>query len=645
MIGDRRAQAVLLIPAAAGLAVSLWGCASPLEQQREQDLRRAVVETIRTELAEAEQRPEPRVTERDYERLPIDERFLPELETMAGPASRDFETVEYGADLMGAEARTVGLSLERAIRSAVRNNLEVQFAQLAPAISEADVVAAEAAFDWVLFSNFEWNELDQVRPSTSFGVSSGFDQRQTVENTTGIRRALESGGQFAIQNELLYSDFETTGLTYTPDPATQAAIALRWDQPLLRNFGSDVALAQVRLNRNAERDAVARLRVQLIAAVNQTEQTYWQLVRAHHELAILQRHLERGLVTRGQLQARLEAGLDVPPSQLADAVARVERRKSDITQAQVVVRDTSDRLKVLMNDGDFPVGSEVLLAPLDVPVDEPVTYNLLDALTTAVQHRPEVDQAILSIDNTSIRQTVAANQRLPQLDLQVQTRFQGLEEDTSAYDEVFDGNFVDYVVGLVFEQPIGNRAAEAQFVRRRLEREQAIISYKNTVQQIVRDVKSSLRAVVQNYQIIIQTRQSRIAATESLRTLQIENEQIRERSSERLELEFNRQDALANAERSEMEAITNFNSAVSQLYAAMGTALERSRIELAVPTAEEALPGRHSRDWYRRPARVEAEAQSGAVPAEEAAEDVEVQPEPADTADDAAATDGSSPGG
>ncbi|HZW09642.1 MAG TPA: TolC family protein [Phycisphaerales bacterium] len=641
MSGDRRAQAVLLIPAAAGLALSLWGCASPLERQREQDLRRAVVDTIRTELSDAEQRPDPRVTQREYDPLPIDERFLPELENMAGPASRNFETVDYGPDLMGLEARTVGLSLERAIRSAVRNNLEVQFAQLAPAISEADVIAAEAAFDWVLFSNFEWNEMDQVRPSTSFGISSGFDQRQTVENTTGIRRALESGGQFAIQNELLYSDFETTGLNYTPDPATQAAIALRFDQPLLRNFGSDVALAQVRLNRNAERDAVARLRVQLLAAVNQTEQTYWQLVRAHHELAILQRHLERGLVTRGQLQARLEAGLDVPPSQLADAVARVERRKSDITQARVVVRDTSDRLKVLMNDADFPVGSEALLAPLDVPVDEPLTYNLLDALTTAVQHRPEVDQAILSIDNTSIRQTVAANQRLPQLDLQVQTRFQGLDEDTSAYDEVFDGNFVDYLVGLVFEQPIGNRAAEAQYVRRRLEREQAIISYKNTVQQIVRDVKSSLRAVVQNYQIIIQTRQSRIAATESLRTLQIENEQIRERSSERLELEFNRQDALANAERAEMEAITNFNSSVAQLYAAMGTALERSRIDLAVPTAEEALPGRHSRDWYRRPARTDAAEQIGAGPQDAPG----AQPEPTGAPDGAGQGEGSSSGG
>jgi len=540
---------------------------------------------------------------------------------MAGPASRDFRKVDYGEDLTGVQPRAVWISMERVVRSAVNNNLEVQFARLAPAISEADVVSAEAAFDWVFFNNFEWSSIDQVRPSTSFGIASGFDQRQVVENTTGIRRTLESGGQFSVQNELIYSDFETQGLTYTPDPATEAAIALRFDQPLLRNFGTDVTLAQVRLNRNAERDSVARLRVQLIETVNLTEQTYWELVAAYHDLAILERHLGRGIATRDQLQARLDAQLDVPPTQLANAVARVERRRIDFLQAQDAVRDVGDRLKVLMNDPDIPVGSEVLLAPLDRPVDEAVTYSLIDALTTAIQHRPEVDQAILSIDNTSIRQTVAANQRLPQLDLRVQTRFQGMDNDLSAYDETFDGSFVDYLVGLVFEQPIGNRQAEAEFVRRRLEREQAVISYKNTVQQIVRDVKASLRAVARNYQIVLQSRQSRIAATEALRTLEIENEQIREKSSERLELEFNRQDDLATAEREEIRAITGFNSSVAQLYAAMGTALERNRIMLVIPTAEEALSSRRSRDWYDRSSQ--PEPPPAAEPAQEAAPEAE----------------------
>lgn len=599
MTAPRPALGTRSVLAVAGLAAALAGCAgSPLADSRERDLRRTVVDATRVELQDAQIRPEPRTTERQTEVLPIDPKFFPELEAMAGPTSRDFNGVDYGPDLMGMDARPVGISLERAVRSAVANNLEVQFASLAPAINESDVVSAEAAFDWTLFSNLNWNDLNQISPSTSFSSIGGATQQQSVQSTTGIKKQLESGGQFTVQQDLIYTDHETRSLTYTPDPSTQAAITLQFDQPLLRNFGSDVALAQVRINRNTERDAVAKLRAQLLQTVNQAESTYWELVRAQHDLAILQRLLERGLETRQQLQTRLDSGLDVPPSQLADAVARVERRKSDVRQARDAVRDAGDRLKVLMNDPDFPVGSEALLLPLDQGVDEPMAFSLVDALTTAVTHRPEIDQAIVSIDNTSIRETVAANQRLPQLNMQIQTRFQGLDNALGAISNEFDGNFVDYVVALAFEQPIGNRAAESQFTRRRLEREQAVISYRNTVQQIVRDVKSSLRAVTTNYELVGQRRQARIAAAEALRTLEVENKTIRDRSSERLELEFNRQEALANAERTEMQAISDYNSAVAKLYSSMGTALEHNNIKMAIPTADEALRPRYSADWW-----------------------------------------------
>ena len=58
----------------------------------------------------------------------------------------------------------------------------------------------------------------------------------------------------------------------------------------------------------------------------------------------------------------------------------------------------------------------------------PISFSLLDAFTNGVAHRPEVQQAIVSIDNTSIRQEVADNGRLPQLDLRLQTKLQNLGE-------------------------------------------------------------------------------------------------------------------------------------------------------------------------------------------------------------------------
>ena len=59
MTADPRARGAFFVATASGLAIGLWGCTSPMERQREEDLRSAVVETIRSELRDAELRPEP----------------------------------------------------------------------------------------------------------------------------------------------------------------------------------------------------------------------------------------------------------------------------------------------------------------------------------------------------------------------------------------------------------------------------------------------------------------------------------------------------------------------------------------------------------------------------------------------------------
>ena len=89
---------------------------------------------------------------------------------------------------------------------------------------------------------------------------------------------------------------------------------------------------------------------------------------------------------------------------------------------------------------------------LDLPaVDEAITYSFLDSVLTAVRERPEIHRALLSINNTSIREDVADNGRLPQLDLRAQMRFSALGEDNQeAYDGLTEGDFVDYLIGLAF---------------------------------------------------------------------------------------------------------------------------------------------------------------------------------------------------
>src|SRR5690606_12236037 len=99
------------------------------------------------------------------------------------------------------------------------------------------------------------------------------------------------------------------------------------------------------------------------------------------------------------------------------------------------------------------------------------------------------------------------------------TRFNGvgLSSVGGAYDALEDGKFIDYIAGFNFEMPIGNRGPEAALEQRRLERRATVVNYRRTAQQVVKDVKDTMRALDTAYEIIGAARSARRAAAERLR--------------------------------------------------------------------------------------------------------------------------------
>jgi len=586
----RPSTSSLLLATVPSLLVAFAGCSSssPLADDGERALRRVVEEAAFREITEAEKRGGPRTLTRDdaVGALGIAPQFRPELDKMAGPEAYAGKPLPLGQNLLGTEPRTVVISLERAVRTTVSNNIAVQFARLSPALGEARVSAAEAAFDWVVFSNTSYGSVDSPRTSTS-GSTLTATQQLNITNSTGLRRPLIGGGRLTIQQELGHLEDHTPSLAASPNPAESLSWQIQYDQPLLKGMGSDVTQAEIRIARNAERNNVQTFRRDLLRTVADTEKTYWELAQAQQSLLVLERLLERGKATLEQLKAR--SVIDANDSQIADATARIARRRADLTRAQTNLKNISDRLKALMNDPDLPVGSEILVLPIDRAVDEPIRFSLMDSIRQGVLNRPEIQQAILSIDDASIRRIVAENSRLPDLNLRLQTRLATLETSLGeAYSETLERNFIDYTVQLAFEMPLGGRRAESETRLRSLERMQATIAYKNTVQQVTQEVKASLDRVMLNYALIDQTRASRIAAAEVLRVLEAEKATTRGVTPERLDLEMSRQESLAAAEQAEMQALVEYNSAITDLFASMGTLLERNKIRFVVPSIDDA---------------------------------------------------------
>lgn len=567
------------------------GCSNPLQRQTTGDLRDSIEQSTSRELAPAEARPQPEQLTRAPGEVDFPPERMEELAKMAGPTAYGAELPPLGPDLLNqAQAGAMfRIDLQQAVARAVSHNLGAQAARLDPAISEARVVAASAAFDWVFFANGRWDRVDEPLTTQVIGgvaVGVGANESQSVGYTTGIRKRTTSGGVVSIAQGLTYTDNKTSGASYFPDPSNRAILTLDIQQPLLRGAGSDVALAEVRLAENTERRSVQTLKATLIETITETERAYWRLVQAQRNLQILQRLVERGIETRDVLKSRL--AFDVKPAEYSDAVATVERRRADVIRAINLLRLSSDRLKFLMNDPELTIGSETLLVAADDAIDQPISFSLLDSMTRALASRPEVQDAILNIDDASIRSTLADNARLPMLDMAFRATFNGLDADVDgAYGDVSEAQFVDFLLQLAFEQPIGNREAEANYRARQLERLRTVIAYRDVIRTVVFEVKAALRNLGTNYRLIEQTRSARLAAAENLRTLLVQEQTIQSLTPSFLDLKLRRQESLAQAEQDELAALIDYNIAMADYHQSLGDALERNRIRFVVPDAGE----------------------------------------------------------
>ena len=252
-----------------------------------------------------------------------------------------------------------------------------------------------------------------------------------------------------------------------------------------------------------------------------------------------------------------------------------------VIKQQSVVQSASDNLKKLINTDNYLLDSEDIIQPVGELSANPISISLRQALITAVSNRPDLRNLSLQINAREIDVEVADNERLPQLDMQAQMSFYGLGDNASdGYSEVFGGDYVNYLVGLSFQVPLGNRSAEANFQSSRLKKMSAVATYKRGVQQATIEVKSALRNIVTNAALIQANKAFRVAQTENLRALTVEEETMAGLTPTFLNLKLQTQTGLASARIAELRAIVDYNKSISSLYKAMGTSLEQRQIEL-----------------------------------------------------------------
>ena len=574
------------------LLLVIPGCSSPLDSpsagpvldthlQGVIDRELSTVNTWQTEIGT-----EPRSSE-------VERALSHRLEELEGltpvPEGSDID-LDLGMDLHGDPQRQIPLVLQDAVSASLLNNLNLQSARLQPAIQREEVIQAEAVFDVVLGAGYTFTKTRTPNQTSSIaalnnitGGSSPVDLNPTATSIrnndaqVSLSKALTTGGEVSVSHDFQYQDNSSSGFTFSPNPYWQPSLSLDFSQPLLRGFGDKVTLAQVAIARKVEQESIETLRQELIDTVTATETAYWNLAFAWRSLAIQEWLVEASVELRDMIDRR--RNFDASLADWAQAVATVEQRASDVINFQQAVKEASDQLKVLMNDPRYPLAGETVLAPIDEMVNTPIEIDFRESLLTAISMRPDVRNSIFQIDIARINELVADNARLPELDFQAQVTTTGMSDEFGqGMDRTYGGDFISYVLGLAFQYPLGNRAAEAGYRQARLERSASMIDYRRAIQATILDVKTNLREVMDNAELISSTRTARLATAESLRALEVERDTLASLTPTFLNLLFSTQAQLATARSNEFQAIVSYNTSVAELYQSMGIILDMHQI-------------------------------------------------------------------
>ena len=205
-------------------------------------------------------------------------------------------------------------------------------------------------------------------------------------------------------------------------------------------------------------------------------------------------------------------------------------------------------------------------------------------------NNPEIQQARLTVDIAQINIDVTKRQKMPKLDLVASSRMSGLTRGYgSANNQVTDGDYASYALGIVFEVPLGgNRQREAEYRKRNWEKRKAISMLQNTSDQLAIQVKEKIRLAKTSYDEMLIQKEAVAAGEKYLQAVE-DTEEIRNKlTPEFLLVKLQSQESLSNSQRSEIKAIADYNIAQVRLAQLMGTVLDMRYVRKAL--AEDSEP-------------------------------------------------------
>ncbi|MCA9085467.1 MAG: TolC family protein [Planctomycetaceae bacterium] len=411
---------------------------------------------------------------------------------------------------LGQSCMPVDVSL--LLQDAMLYSPQVVAIQVEPEVKYKVVVQESAKFDWTAFMTATYDDLNDPVGNT-LTTGNGEDRLLTrnVYGFGGLRQKNLHGGEFRVAQNLGHENQNSR--FFVPNNQATTRLEVSYRQPLLDGAGrpyneSEIILARIQANAS-EDEVVDALQDHLI----QVTEAYWTLYRARSEFCQRQKLLTSAQRVLETLEGRNQ--VDTIPRQVLRARAAVARAQTRIQRTLARVKDAEAQLRLLVNSPGMLDGGPTELMPTESPSMVTECADLQSVLQTALINRPDISEAIRQMRASSVRLGVSRNELLPRLDFLVKSYVADLSGNSNlnrALKGQFGDNRPGYTVGMEFEVPLGNRAANAKYEQRQWELKRSINVFRATVEKSLTDVEIANREVATAWSEVLSRYQSMMAS-------------------------------------------------------------------------------------------------------------------------------------
>ena len=462
-----------------------------------------------------------------------------------------------------------------------------------PALISSDpqfgVEAALSEFDAQFNMNFNWDRLDRPQNFTTGSpfFLSEFSQNLATVNAELTKRSA-TGTQWFLRQNNTYDYNNRGGLIYPSSWQTNVEAEAR--HPLLRGSGVQVNRVNVLLARIREDVALADFETNIRNLASDVEEAYWQLYFAYHNLEAAKTGRDSALVTWRRVYALMTNGAEGGEAekeaqarqQYFEFRSRTEGALRDLYKAEGSLRYF---MGLAATDGR-------LVRPTSEPTDAWVKFDWFEIHEEALARSPELRRQGWRIKQRETEMIAARNQLLPQLDAVALYRFLGLGDDlisgnragrnfnepnSYAWDELTEGRYQEWTLGLQFSTPIGFRQelagvrnAQLQIAREKAVMEDMELEISHLLTDTIRDLDS-------NYSLVQTNLNRLIAADKEVDSVQA----AYDAGTVTLDLLLDAQRRRSDAQIAYFQALIEYNIAIKDVHHRKGSLLEYNGVFLA----------------------------------------------------------------